>query len=76
MSYHRYRLRSKPMVNHTLSVKILEFVKKERVVTTGEVAEFLNVSWNSADSWLKDLALEGKLERIKKEGGLNLWLKK
>lgn len=61
------------MTNHN-PLKILSFIKKQRVVTTGEVAEYLKVSWNSADSWLKDLALDEKVERIKKEGGLNLWL--
>ena len=64
------------MTNHSSYIKILSYIKKEKVVTTGEVAGFLDVSWNSADSWLKDLVIEGKIERIKKNGGLNLWLKK
>ena len=76
MSKTMIKKRFTPMYRHSSLLKILEFIRKERVVTTGEVAEFLRVSWNSADSWLKDLAIDGKVERIKKEGGLNLWLKK
>ena len=55
------------------SKKIIEFIKKKKVVTSSEVAHLLVVSWNTADSYLKDLALEGKLERIKKKG-VTLWL--
>jgi predicted HTH transcriptional regulator len=56
--------------------KILSFIKKSKVVTSYEVAEFLGISWNTADSWLKELLIDSKIERIKKKGGLNLWLMK
>ncbi len=59
------------MIRH--NEKILAFIKKNRVVMSSEIAELLGISWNTADSWLKDLALEGKIERIKK-GGINLWM--
>jgi len=62
------------MANHR--DKIIDYLGKAKVATTGEVAGFLKISWNTANSWLKDLLIEGKIERIKKEGGLNLWLKK
>jgi Mn-dependent DtxR family transcriptional regulator len=55
--------------------KILKYVKNERVVSSSDVAKFLKVSWNTADSYLKDLVIEGKIERIKKEG-MTLWLLK
>ena len=55
--------------------KILAYIQKNRVVTSSEIARLLKVSWNTADSYLKDLVIEGKLERIKKEG-VNLWMKK
>ena len=55
--------------------KILELIKKSKVVTSSEVAKFLKVSWNTADSYLKELIIEGKVERIKKDG-VNLWIKK
>ncbi len=55
--------------------KILDFVDKNKVVTSSEIAKFLEVSWNTADSYLKDLVIDGKLERIKKEG-VNLWIKR
>ncbi len=61
------------MTNH--SQKILSFIKKEEVVTSQEIAKLLEVSWNTADSWLKELLIENKVRRIKK-GGANLWLPK
>ncbi|MCA9485377.1 MAG: hypothetical protein KC506_00870 [Nanoarchaeota archaeon] len=53
--------------------KILEFVKKERVATSSDVARFLKVSWNTADSYLKELLIEKKVERMKKKG-VTLWI--
>tara|TARA_Y100000034_G_scaffold127374_1_gene180071 strand:+ start:237 stop:422 length:186 start_codon:yes stop_codon:yes gene_type:complete len=58
---------------NTHSKKILGFIKKERVVTSSEVAKFLKVSWNTADKYLLELVLDGKVERIKKLG-VNLWM--
>ena len=59
----------------THSKKIISFVKKERVVTSSEVAKFLKVSWNTADKYLLELAFDRKIERIKKLG-VNLWVLK
>lgn len=55
--------------------KILKLLREERVVTSSELAKYLGVSWNTAQSYLMELAIEGKLVRIKKEG-VNLWLPK
>jgi predicted ArsR family transcriptional regulator len=55
--------------------RILAYIKKERVVSSSDVAKLLKISWNTADSQLKDLVIEGKIERIKKEG-MTLWLLK
>ncbi len=55
--------------------KIIGFVRKNKVVTSSEVAKYLKVSWNTADKYLLELAFQGKIERIKKEG-VNLWLLK
>ncbi|MBS3077385.1 DUF977 family protein [Candidatus Pacearchaeota archaeon] len=55
--------------------RIIEFVKKEKVATSSDVARFLKVSWNTAESHLKDLVIEGKLERMKKKG-VTLWILK
>lgn len=60
---------------NTHSKKILDFVRKERVVTSSEVAKYLKVSWNTADKYLLELVLIQKLERIKKLG-VTLWLLK
>ncbi len=61
------------MIRH--SAAILAFIKKEKVVMSQDVARLLGISWNTADSWLKELLIEGKLERIQK-GGINLWMLK
>jgi predicted HTH transcriptional regulator len=55
--------------------KILEIIKKETVVTSSEIAKILKISWNTADRYLTELILEGKLRRIKK-AGVTLWIKK
>ena len=55
--------------------KILKLIKERKIVTSSEVAKFLKVSWNTADSYLKELLIEKKVERIKKEG-TTLWLRK
>jgi Mn-dependent DtxR family transcriptional regulator len=55
--------------------KIIDLLNKEKVLMSSEVAKLLKVSWNTADKYLLELALDGKVERIKK-GGVNLWMKK
>ncbi len=53
--------------------KILDLLKKNKVVTSSEIAKLLKVSWNTADKYLLELVIDGKIERIKKEG-VNLWM--
>jgi len=60
-----------PMRSH--SSKILKYIREEEIVTSSEIAKFLGVSWNTADSHLKELLIEGKLKRKKKEG-VTLWM--
>lgn len=55
--------------------KIIEYVDDKKVVTSSEVAKLLKISWNTADKYLLELLVDGKLERIKKEG-VNLWIKR
>ena len=55
--------------------KILDFLVKNKVITTSELAKFLKVSWNTSEKYLLELAVEGKVLKIKKEG-VNLWLLK
>jgi Mn-dependent DtxR family transcriptional regulator len=55
--------------------KIIDYLKKKRVVTSSEIAKELDVSWNTSEKWLLELALDGKVERIKKQG-VNLWILK
>ena len=61
------------IIMNTHSKKILDFVKKNKVVTSSEVAKYLKISWNTADKYLLELVLDRKIERIKKLG-VNLWL--
>jgi Mn-dependent DtxR family transcriptional regulator len=55
--------------------RILEFLKKQRVVTSSEIAHHLAISWNTAEKYLLELVIEGEIEKIKKEG-VNLWVLK
>ena len=60
---------------HNLASKILDFAKSDRVVTTAEISNHFGISWNTAEKYLLELALEGKMKRIKKSGA-NLWVLK
>ncbi len=55
--------------------KILDFLSKNRIATSSEIAKLLKISWNTADKYLLELVLVGKVSRIKKKG-VNLWLLK
>lgn len=55
--------------------RVLKFIKEKKVVTSSELAKFLNVSWNTAEKYLLELIIDNKITRIKKEG-VNLWLLK
>jgi len=57
------------------SKKILDLIKKERIVTSNEVAEHLKVSWNTAEKNLLELVIDGQINKIKKVG-VNLWMLK
>ncbi len=53
--------------------KIVKFIQKNKVIITSELSEFLKISWNTAQSYLMDLALERRILRIKKLK-VNLWM--
>ena len=55
--------------------KVFKLLKEKKVLTTSELAKDLKISWNTAEKMLLEFVIEGKVERIKKEG-VNLWLKK
>ena len=63
------------MKSHSRNREIVHFLEKNRVITTSELAGFLKVSWNTAEKYLLELALENKVIRLKK-AGVNLWIKK
>jgi len=54
---------------------VYKLFKKNKVLTTSEVASLIKISPITANTALLELALDGKIERIKKEG-VTLWLLK
>ena len=60
---------------HSREKEILDLLKKQRVITTSELAKELKVSWNTAEKYLLELAVDGKVVKLKKEG-VNLWVRK
>ena len=52
---------------------IVEYIRNERVITTSELAAHLKVSWNTAEKYLLELAVERLVIKIKKLG-VNLWM--
>ncbi len=63
------------MKYHKIRREILQFVKENRVITTSELASHFKISWNTADKYMLELVIEGKVDRLKK-AGVNLWLLK
>lgn len=62
-----------PMKSHNIKGKILDFSKKDRVITTAEIANEFEISWNTAEKYLLELTLDNKFKRLKKTG-VNLWI--
>jgi len=60
---------------HNLVKKILDFAKKDGVITTAEIANEFKISWNTAEKYLLELTLDNKFKRVKKAGA-NLWILK
>ena len=60
---------------NTHNKKILDLIKKEKIVTSSEVAGKLKISWNTAEKYLLELIIDGKVVKIKKLG-VNLWILK
>lgn len=52
--------------------EIIDYIKKQKIVTSSELAKHLEISWNTADKYLLELAFNGKIMRIKKVG-VTLW---
>jgi|TARA_B100001964_G_C14156152_1_gene564384 predicted HTH transcriptional regulator len=60
---------------HNLKRKILDFSKKDGIITTAEIANQFDISWNTAEKYLLEMTLDNKFKRIKK-AGVNLWVLK
>ena len=63
------------LLMNTHRKKIIDFLRKNKVVTSSEIAKYLKISWNTAEKYLLELVIEGKIVKIKKEG-VNLWILK
>ena len=64
------------LINMKIGIKkIIELIKKKKIVTSSEVAEEFEVSWNTADKYLLELLVDGKVNRFKKTG-VTLWMMK
>jgi len=61
--------------SYSIRNQIYKLFKKEKILTSSEVAKLLGISWNTAEINLLNLVVEGKVEEIKKEG-VNLWIEK
>ena len=70
MNIHKYIT-----MNTQTKKKILNYIRKKRVITSSELAKHLKISWNTAQGYLMRLLIEKKIIEIKKQG-VNLWLKK
>jgi ribosomal protein S25 len=62
-------------MNIQIKKKILNYIGKERVITSSELAEHLKVNWNTAQNYLMRLLIENKVIEKKKKG-VNLWMRK
>ena len=60
---------------HNIKNGILDFSKKDGVITTAEISKAFKISWNTAEKYLLELTLDNKFKRIKK-AGVNLWVLK
>ncbi|UZE94233.1 MAG: hypothetical protein IB618_01520 [Candidatus Pacearchaeota archaeon] len=58
-----------------LKKEFLNFISKNNVVTTSEIASKFNLSWNTVEKYLLELTIDKKVERIKKSR-TNLWMLK
>ena len=63
------------MKSHTLKTKILDYAKKDKVITTAEITKEFYISWNTSEKYLLELTLDNKFRRLKK-AGVNLWILK
>lgn len=61
--------------DYSFKNQIVKLFKKEKILTTSDVKNFLNINWGTAEKALLELVIEGKVIEKKKKG-VNLWLKK
>lgn len=62
-------------MNIKIQKRILDYLGKEKVITSSELAKHLKVSWNTAQGYLMRLLVDDRIIE-KKKLGVNLWLEK
>jgi Mn-dependent DtxR family transcriptional regulator len=67
------RTKNNPKLDKNNLMNILKFLQSTKITTTSEVSAKMGLAWNTAEKRLLELALENKVERIKK-AGVNLWV--
>jgi Mn-dependent DtxR family transcriptional regulator len=72
---HKNSIPNTPEEKATFKSEILKIMRKEFVgiVTTSEISGSLDIAWNTAEKYLLELAIDGKVRRLKKKG-VNLWV--
>ena len=72
---HKNSIPNTPEEKAAIKTKILGIVKRDfcGIATTNEVADSLEISWNTAEKYMLELAIDRKVERMKKKG-VNLWI--
>lgn len=71
------KLNERKTNNFPYSIKnqIFNFFSKEKILTSGDISQKLNINRGTAERHLLELVIDGKIERIKKEK-INLWMLK
>jgi predicted HTH transcriptional regulator len=72
---HKSNSPNTPKEKAAFKSEILKIMKKEFVgiVTTSEISNSLGISWNTAEKYMLELAIDSKVRRLKKKG-VNLWV--
>lgn len=69
------RIKFNKQTPYSIANQICQLFNKEIILTTIEASKKLKISWNTAEKAFLELALDGKVQRIKK-AGVNLWVLK
>jgi predicted HTH transcriptional regulator len=70
------KLERKKLRNILMKIhNIMRYIEKKKVITTSELAEEYKIAWNTAEKFLLEMVIDGKIIKLKKSG-VNLWIAK